>query len=89
MTLLIGYDLNSPGQNYDNLIKTIKGIGAWWHYLDSTWLVTTSKSPTAVRDLLKPHIDSDDELLVLDVSNDNWASYGLQQSGNDWLRNNL
>ena len=49
-TKLIAYDLNAPGQNYDDLIKAIKGLGAWWHHLDSTWLVksdlNTSDSPS-------------------------------------------
>ena len=38
-TMLIGYDLNRPGQNYDDLFDEIKNLGTWWHCLDSTWLV--------------------------------------------------
>jgi hypothetical protein len=38
-TLLIGYDLDKPGQDYSNLVAEIKRLGAWWHNLDSTWLV--------------------------------------------------
>lgn len=41
-TLLIGYDLNAPGQDYGDLIEAVKASGARWHYLDSTWLVKTS-----------------------------------------------
>lgn len=37
-TLLVGYDLNKPGQNYDDLWVHLKDLGPWWHYLDSTWL---------------------------------------------------
>eukprot|EP01133_Synstelium_polycarpum_P023115 gene23115-27715_t len=69
-TKLIAYDLNSPGQKYDDLIAAIKDLGAWWHHLDSTWLVKTTLSTSALRDSLKKHIDSGDELLVVDVTGD-------------------
>lgn len=88
-TLLIGYDLNTPGQDYSPLIARIKELGAWWHYLDSTWLVKTALTLTQVRDRLRPLIDSSDELLVLDVSSASWAGAGFPQGAYDWLRNNL
>ena len=88
-TLLIGYDLNRPGQNYPDLIERIKSLGAWWHYLDSTWLVDTSYSPTDVRDVLKGLIDQGDELLVIDVSGRTWSSYGLNDDATAWLKQHV
>lgn len=85
-TKLIGYDLNSPGQNYSDLIEAIKELGAWWHHLDSTWLVKTDKSATQLRDDLKKHIDSEDELLVVDVTGDARAWVGFNTSGSTWLK---
>ena len=85
-TKLIAYDLNGPGQNYDNLIDGIKKLGAWWHHLDSTWLVKTAKSAEQVRDELKQHIDSDDELLVVNVTGDARAWVGFNTSGSKWLK---
>ena len=49
-TLLVGYDLNRPGQTYSDLIGYMKGLGTWWHHLDSTWLVRTSLSASEARD---------------------------------------
>lgn len=43
-TLLIGYDLNRPSQNYEDLFKVIKAEGTWCHNLDSTWLAVGVKS---------------------------------------------
>jgi hypothetical protein len=88
-TLLVGYDLNRPGQNYADLIGALKRYPAWWHYLDSTWLIRTNDAPTEVRDHLGSMVDSDDELLVLDVTDDFWATKGLSQKANVWLKNNL
>lgn len=46
---MIAYDLNSPGQNYDDLIEDIKSLGPWWHHLDCTWLVKTTTAATELR----------------------------------------
>lgn len=50
-TLLIGYDLDKPDQDYSDLIAAIKKLGAWWHHLDSTWLVKSDLTPKEARDL--------------------------------------
>lgn len=85
-TILVGYDLNKPVQNYDGLIDKLKGYGAWWHHLDSTWLLKTSKEPTEVRNDLQALIDEDDELLVIDVTGDARAWRGFSESGSKWLK---
>lgn len=88
-TYLIGYDLNRPGQNYPELIEAIKNIGTnWWHCLDSTWIVKHPGSAETIRDALKPHIDSNDELLVVLLSGEGaWAGFDEQCSL--WIKNNL
>lgn len=88
-TYLIGYDLDSPGQDYSDLIAAIKALGAWWHHLDSTWLVVSELTHTAIRDHLKSYIDSNDELLVINVSGDAAAWYGFSDKGSQWLKDNL
>lgn len=85
-TLLVGYDLNRPGQNYGDLIDYLKGLGAWWHHLDSTWLVNTTRTPTQVRDGAAAFLDPGDELLVIDVTSDARAWRGFSDSGSNWLK---
>lgn len=85
-TKLIAYDLNKPGQNYPDLITAIKELGAWWHHLDSTWLVKTTLTALAVRDELKKHIDAGDELLVVEVTGDARAWAGFNESATKWLK---
>jgi hypothetical protein len=87
--LLVGYDLNRPGQDYPKLTQALKSYGTWWHHLDSTWLIRTGDTVTAVRDRLGALIDSGDELLVLDVTNSNWATKGLGKDAVDWLHSHL
>jgi len=83
-TLLVGYDLNRPGQNYSELIEYLKAQGTWWHYLDSTRLIVTSKSVSELRDEIKRLIDSGDEVLVMNVKGDAWASFGFSDRANKW-----
>jgi hypothetical protein len=66
--LLITHDLNSPGQKYTDLHEAIKSLGQWWHYLDSTWIVSTTLTPAQAFAKLKPTMDANDSLLVIDVT---------------------
>lgn len=67
---LITYDLNKSGQNYSGLydaIKTASYNDTWWHYLDSTWIIKSSMTTSQVYDILKPYIDNNDHILVIEV----------------------
>jgi hypothetical protein len=88
-TLLVGYDLNRPGQNYASLFEALKAVPLWWHYLDSTWLLRTEETPVALRDRLSAHIDVGDELLVIDVSGRAGAWSGFDKRGGQWIKDNL
>ncbi len=87
-TIMIDYDLNKPGQNYDSLIKEIKRLGGnvWCHPLKSSWVIKTTLSAAQVRDDLTQYVDNGDAMLVMNITGDNWASSGLQKDLNDWLQ---
>lgn len=87
-TYLIGYDLNHPGQNYTALDDAIKGLGTWWHCLDSTWIVKSNQSAEAIRNRLTPHVDSNDQLLVASLTGESaWS--GFRDRCNSWLKENI
>lgn len=88
-TLLIGYDLKTPGKDYTDLWNKVKNLGAWWHNLDSTWIVRCDKTPVQVRDELLSVMDKNDELLVVDITGDAAAWRGFNESGSKWLKDNL
>lgn len=87
MVYLITYDLNKPRQNYAGLYEAIKELGAWWHYLDSTWIVDTSLNSSQIYDRIHPTMDSNDYLLIIRVTRDykGW----LKQEAWDWLNSHL
>lgn len=67
MMLLISYDLNSPGQDYSSLHEEIKKAGKWWHYLESTWIISTHYGPNDLASRLRQHLDDNDYLLIIEV----------------------
>lgn len=83
MVLLVTYDLRSPGRNYTPLHEAIKSAKVWWHHLESTWIIETSASPQQWYEFLRPHIDSNDYILIIEVKRNFWGF--LPKEAWDWL----
>ena len=69
MVYMITYDLNSTGQRYNELINAIKKTanGCWCTFWKSSYLIQSPLSPSQITDRLKPYLDSNDRLLVIEV----------------------
>ena len=83
MVLLITYDLRRPGQQYATLYEEIKKAGTWWHHLESTWIIETELTPRQWYDRLVPHIDSNDNLIVFEITR-NYFGWAPKDAW-DWL----
>ncbi len=66
-SMIIEYDLRSPGRNYDDLYAAIKGYDQWAHITESTWFIKTSLSCAQVRDRLSAVMDTNDRLFVAEL----------------------
>jgi hypothetical protein len=85
-TVLIAYDIHpSRGFAYDELITTIQSLGAWWHHLETVWIVQTARQPAEIQEMLKPHVGADDQLLIIDITGDTAEWAGVSESGSAWL----
>ncbi|HBC2029006.1 TPA: hypothetical protein I9Z65_000521 [Clostridium perfringens] len=75
---MITYDLNSKGQKYDEVIKAIKdsSTGAWCTYWKSSYLIKSYLTPDQILDKIKPHLDGNDTLIIIEVKNNyqGWLS---------------
>lgn len=87
-TIQINYDLRKPGRNYQPVYDYIKSYGVYAKPLKSLWLVRTSKTASQVRDDLMKLVDSNDEVLVFDVTGDAWAS-NFNDDHIKWMQNNM
>jgi len=90
-TLLISYDLKGleTSDDYKKLIEYIKNYGTWAKPLYSQWFVRTEKTCTTVRDEIKGEVDSNDKVLVLDVTGINWSAYNLSKEVIEWMNEHL
>ena len=89
-TVLIAYDFHPPaGEAYDELIAAIKGLGTWWHHLETIWIVKCDHTPAHIKNHLRPRMGSDDQLLVVDISGDTAEWLGINDSGAKWLTDNI
>lgn len=88
MSYFISYDLNNPGQNYDNLIEAIKKYGTYCKMNKSDWIICTNDDVTTIRNNLKKYLDSNDRLFVGQLTGvAAWSGY--QESTTEWLKQNL
>ena len=87
-TLLIDYDLRTPGKDYATLIAAIQKY-PWCHYLKSSWLVKAELTPAQLATVLRGHIDANDGLVVFDATGDIAAWYGLAADVAQWIKANL
>lgn len=85
----VNYDLNKAGQNYDGLTTYLKSHNGWSKPLKSSFFVKTELTAAQLRDGIKGHIDTNDDVVVVPVGGHGWATYGLSAELNTWLRNNV
>ena len=83
----ITYDLKKPGRNYSGLYDAIKSYNHWWHYLGSTWMVATDSTPEQIWEVIRPHIDRNDSVLIIEVKNN--KSGWLPKEAWNWLNDNI
>lgn len=85
----VNYDLNKTGQNYDALITYLKSHQTWAKPLKSSFFVKTSLTAGALLEGARAYIDSNDDLIVVEVTGRSWSSWGLPKEVTDWLHANL
>lgn len=67
--LFISYDLNSPGQDYQKVIESIKALGNWAKVQDSLWFVNSKYTATEALNRVWFSMDKNDSLIVIDATN--------------------
>jgi len=90
-TILISYDLLTPGQKYTELHNLIiNTYGTRCKPLESFWLVRTSETAEQVRSFVDTNIlDNNDKIIAINVTGDGAAWRGLSEANGQWIKNNL
>ena len=83
-------EVSSPNDKaYDDLAVAIHSLGAWWHHLETVWIVRSDRTPDEIREQLQRYIGSDDQLLVVDVTGDRVGWTGINTVGSEWLEEHI
>ena len=64
MIVIVSLDLLGPAAGYDALYQAIKDQGTWWHEMRWTWILDTTKTPNQIVEVLRPHVQPGDKMLV-------------------------
>lgn len=85
---VVTYDLHNS-RTYGPVIHALHDWKAV-RLLESVWLVDRAGSAAAIRDALKPHIDHDDSIAVIELKpGSDWATLRTKEGAADWLRQHL
>ena len=89
-TILVACDIHPPqSETFDRFTEAVQSLGAWWHHLETIWLIRTALAPENIRGRLTAHLGSGDQLLVLDITGDAAECVGINRAGVEWLSENL
>jgi len=84
--LHISYDLYAPGQNYDKVIERIKQLGMWAKVHMSFWYVNSTYTAEQAVEFLKPVLDLNDKVYVVDATNNSAAWNTLSKEVSDLIQ---
>jgi hypothetical protein len=89
MILIVTYDLKSPKDYHDfyEVLKAQADRGRWWHYMASTWLISTSKTPQQILDAIHPQMESQDLVFVCELA-PNYQGW-LPKEAWEWINSEL
>jgi len=90
-TFLISYDLGVPEthSDYTILANHIKSLYAFWaRPVKSVWIIKSDNNAAQIRDSIKLGLDSNDKLIVVELSGD-WGTYNITKEVTDWMKTNL
>jgi len=86
--LFIAYDLDAPGQNYDQVRNAIKSLGLWWQPQFSLFYVHTEYSPQEAYAIVHGAMDSNDKLAVINAASgviSTWDHPPIDQINSIWF----
>lgn len=85
MLLLVSYDLKVPGRDYAKLYETLKTASTWWHYLESTWILSTSDNINTWSDKIRAVLDANDNFIVVNITGQPHHGW-LPQDAWKWIK---
>jgi hypothetical protein len=84
---VVSYDFKEPVPwQLEEFYQVLKSFPAWWHFIEGTWLIKTDHDAKGIYSLLKPFMNRDVNLLILEAGMD--AAGSLPQRAWEWIQEN-
>jgi len=85
MVYLVSYDLNADTGNYAAVYEVIKSFGAqnFTQCLESSWLISTTKSAKEVFEILQTALNKGDRCFISRVDASGYCSRRMPDQGNE------
>jgi hypothetical protein len=65
----VSYDFADPDE-HASFFETLASFPEWWHFLSGTWMVATDLSAPEIYNKLRPHLDEQVNILVMEAGRD-------------------
>jgi hypothetical protein len=83
--LLVTFSLRNPNKDYSSFHVAIRGNALnWWHFIEQTCVVSTHLDAYAFAQLLYPHMETTDSVLVVEIQPHQFQGW-LPKPAWDWL----
>lgn len=88
-TYLIFLKLNLNEELYANLIAYLKTATYWARPSPGIWLIKVSNTSSKLRDDIRARVNRGDKVLVIEITNQNWATLSIDTKVTDWMKKNI
>ena len=87
--LWVNFDLSTVGPNYEGLMAYLKSHQSWAHPMKNSFFVETPLDPGGLRNGMEAYVGIKDDIIIVPVGGQGWATFGVDNKVNDWLRMHL
>lgn len=85
--LLVTYALRTSEKDYNPFFQALQQQGEWWHFIESTWLISTKRTPQEVYSAVVGNITTSDALMIVPITRPYWGY--LPKEAWDWIDKHL
>lgn len=86
---LVTYNLNNYAKYYSPLSDRLKGFPRWAKIFQRTWIICSSMPVGRIRTILSNVIEDEGRILVVEITNSNWAALNIDDKVVEWMKENI
>ena len=88
-TYLISYRLHNPVEDTPKVEMHMCSYNKWAHPFPDTWIVGSEEKITDVRSNISSVVSNEINIMVIDISGRDWATYDVSSEVTDWMKQNI